>query len=253
MFTLERQTAILEYLKVNKSASISDLSKRFFIGEATIRRDLDKLEKQKLVKRTYGGAVLVEGLNIEIPISVREKEQALAKDIIGRRAAELVNDGDIIIMDSSTTTYYMIPYLKSKSDITIITNGVKTATSLGNTLHTRVYCTGGKLRENSLSLVGQGAKDYIKNFSAQKLFFSCRGITPDNGAMDNSEEEAELRKVMMGCAEGIILLCDSSKLNKKAFYRICGLDSLHHIVTDKEPSADILAALTSGGIKVLVG
>ena len=111
----------------------------------------------------------------------------------------------------------MIPYLKSKSDITIITNGVKTATSLGNTLHTRVYCTGGKLRENSLSLVGQGAKDYIKNFSAQKLFFSCRGITPDNGAMDNSEEEAELRKVMMGCEE--LYYMRRHKLNKN-LYRI---------------------------------
>lgn len=251
MFTLERQNQIYEFIKTNKSASITELSKIFFISEATIRRDLDKLEKQNLIKRTYGGAVLVEGLNIEIPISVREKEQAFEKDKIGRLAASFVNDGDIIIMDSSTTTYAMIPYLKSKVDITIITNGVKTATSLGNTLHTRVYCTGGKLRENSLSLVGQGAQDYIRNFSAQKLFFSCRGITVQNGAMDNSEEEAILRKIMMECADRIYLLCDSSKLGKKAFYKICDLSSLDCIVTNNQPEPEMLQSIVSNGIEVI--
>ena len=251
MSTLERQNQILDYLKQEKSASITELSKQFFIGEATIRRDLDKLEKQNLIKRTYGGAVLVEGLNIEIPINVREREQAVSKDKIGRLAAELVHDGDSIIMDSSTTTYSMIPYLKTKTDITIITNGVKTATSLGNTLHTRVYCSGGKLRENSLSLVGQGARDYIKNFQAQKLFFSCRGITVQNGAMDNSEEEAELRNIMMDCAEQVILLCDSSKFCQKAFYKICNLSRLNCIITDLCPPPEMMQVLTSNGIEVL--
>src|SRR5690554_5827583 len=104
MFTLERQQAILDLLKSNKSASVSDLSKRFFIGEATIRRDLDKLEKMGLIKRTYGGAVLIEGLDSEIPLFVRESEQKDLKVSIGKLAAQLVNDNDIIIIDSSSTS-----------------------------------------------------------------------------------------------------------------------------------------------------
>jgi DeoR/GlpR family transcriptional regulator of sugar metabolism len=251
MFTLERQNEILNYLKENKSASICDLSKMFFIGEATIRRDLDKLEKKNLIKRTYGGAVLTEGLNIEIPISVREKEQSTAKNHIGELSAGYVNDGDIIIMDSSTTTYAMIPYLKQKNDLTVITNGVKTATGLGETLHTKVYCSGGKLRENSLSLVGQGAENYIKNFSIQKLFFSCRALSAKNGAMDSSEEEAELRKIMMERSEKVFLLCDSSKFGKNAFYKICELNRIDCIITDAEPTRDILQLFHSRGIEVV--
>lgn len=251
MFTLERRNQILSYLKENKSASVTDLSKMFFIGEATIRRDLNKLEKQNLIKRTYGGAVLTEGLNTEIPISVREKERAVAKEYIGELAGRYVNDGDIIIMDSSTTTYAMIPYLKQRNELTIITNGLKTATGLGETLHTKVYCTGGKLRENSLSLVGQGANNYIKNFSIQKLFFSCRGISAENGAMDNSEEEAELRKIMMERSEKVFLLCDVSKFNKNAFYKICELNRIDCIITDAEPDRDMLQAFHSNGIKII--
>lgn len=236
MLSLERQQQILEHLKVHKAASITQLAEQFYIGEATIRRDLNKLEKLNLVKRTYGGAVLIEGPNSDIPLSVREKEQAAAKDVIGRLAADYVNDGDVLIMDSSTTTLAMIPYLQQKNDLTIITNGLKTAASLGDTLHTRVYCTGGSLRENSLSLVGTGAQAYMRNFSAQKLFFSCRGIDPVNGAMDHSEQEAELRKVMMDCADEVYLLCDSSKFDNKAFYRICGFDRIHVLITDTQPS-----------------
>ena len=251
MFTLERQNEIFQYLKEQKSASISELSRQFFIGEATIRRDLDKLEKKNLIKRTYGGAVLVEGLNMEIPLSVREKEQASGKDHIGRLAAALVQEGDILIMDSSSTTYAMIPYLKQKDDVTIITNGVKTAATLGRELHTQVYCTGGKLRENSMSLVGQGAREYIRNFTAQRLFFSCRGITAENGAMDNSDEEAELRRVMMDRAETVYLLCDSSKCNRSAFYKICDLMRIHCFITDAAPSEALGDALLHSGVRIL--
>ena len=170
--------------------------------------------------------------------------------MIGRLAADAVQDGDIIVMDSSTTTYAMIPYLRGKKDLTIITNGVKTATSLGAALHTKVYCTGGSLRENSLSLVGQGAREYMGNFSAQKLFFSCRGIDLENGPMDTSEEEAELRKVMMARSDEIYLLCDSSKFHKKAFYRICGYEKIHTLITDTNPPAAFSQLLRSSGIRI---
>jgi len=238
MFTLERQQQILDTLKEKKSASVSQLSKQFFIGEATIRRDLQKLEAQKLVKRTYGGVVLVEGPNAEIPLSVREKEQSYAKDVIGKMAAELIGSGETIILDSSSTTYSMIKHLKSKENLTLLTNGLKTASELGVTLHTKVYCTGGRLRENSLSLVGSQAAEFLRNYAVEKLFFSCRALSVENGAMDNSEEEAELRKQMMRSAEKVILLCDSRKFGTKAFYKVCDFDKIHIIITDRKPNTE---------------
>ncbi len=251
MLTLERQNQILEILKRDKSVSIAKLAKTFFIGEATIRRDLDKLEKQRLIQRTYGGAVLIEGLNTEIPIAVREKEQSAAKDCIGQLAASFVKDGDIIIMDSSTSTHAMIPHLRSKKELTVITNGLSTAADLGNTLHNAVYCTGGKLRENSSSLVGQNASEYLRAFSVQKLFFSCRAIAADNGAMDGSEEEALLRRTMMENAEEVFLLCDSSKIGRRAFYKICDFSRLDYFITDRKPPEDILKVFASVNVQVI--
>ena len=251
MLTLERQQYIIEHLKKNKAASVAGLAKMFFIGEATIRRDLDKLEKSNLVRRTYGGAVLTEGLHTEIPISVREKEQTAAKSLIGRAAAEFVENGDILIIDSSTTTHAIIPHLKA-ANITIITNGLKTADEVGRELHIPVFCTGGKLRENSSSLVGSGAMDYLRDFSVKKLFFSCRAAAAGFGAMDNSEEEAILRRAMMERAEQSFLLCDSSKLEQKAFYRICGFESIDYIITNEQPPERLTEHLLASGTELIV-
>lgn len=132
MLTLERQQEILSLIKQRKSVSVAELSKRFFIGEASIRRDLDKLEKKGLVKRTYGGAVLVSGLDSEIPLFIREEEQRGAKQLIGQLAASLVEDDQIIFMDSSSTVLSMAPYLKGRQRLTVITNGAKAAVALAS-------------------------------------------------------------------------------------------------------------------------
>lgn len=235
MFTLQRQNAIMEYFREHKAASIHELAVVFNIGEATIRRDLDKLEQQKLLTRTYGGAVLQQSTNAEIPLIVREQEQSAAKELIGKTAASLVADGDVIILDSSTTTNAMIPYLKSKKNLTIVTNGVRSVTLMAELPDAAVYCTGGKLRANSHSLVGQAAREFIENITAQKLFFSCRALSVDGTAMDNSENEAELRKIMLRHAAQSFLLCDTSKLGNSAFYKICGCEAVSGIIMEKQP------------------
>ena len=138
MFTIERQQGIVNLLKAKRSLTVTELSQKFFIGEATIRRDLERLEKKGLLKRTYGGAVLLDGLDSEIPLSIREIEQKDAKDVIGHMATKFVEDGYIIIMDSSSTVLKMAPHLKGKSKLTVITNGAKTAVDLGELLHINV-------------------------------------------------------------------------------------------------------------------
>lgn len=237
MFVIERQQEILNLLKMQKSVKVTELSKKFYIGEATIRRDLDKLEKKGLLKRTYGGAILLEGLDSEIPLSVREIDQKNAKDIIGNRAVQLVEDGNIIIMDSSSTVLKMAPYLKDRKQLTIITNGAKTAVELGEMFHFKIHCTGGTLRENSLSYIGEHARRCIDSMFADTLFFSCRAISTEKGLTDICEEEAELRKLMIKNCKKIVLLCDSTKFDNVAFCKIEDFDKIHYIVTDKCPSA----------------
>ncbi len=253
MLTLERRNGIFEYLKTNKSARIAELSKQFFIGEATIRRDLEKLEKQGLIKRTYGGAVLIQDINSEIPLAVREKEQQTSKDIIGRLAADLISDGDIIILDSSSTSNMLVSYLKHKTNLTVVTNGLKVATNLGENTTATVYCTGGKLRENSLSFAGAIARSSMKKIHAKTLFFSCRGVSGKNGATDPFVEEADLRKQMIESASKTVLLCDHTKFNQSAFYTICDFSKIDYFITDIKPPADLEEALVRCGVLVVSG
>ena len=251
MLTLKRQNEIVEYLKLHKSATVTELSKTFFISAASIRRDLEKLEKQNVIKRTYGGAVLLEGLSNEIPITIREHEFSDAKNRIAQLAASLVKDNDIIIIDSSTTSFRMIHHLKGKSNLTIVTNGLRTASEAGAVLHSKVYCCGGRLRENSLSLVGDQAKRFIKSYGVQKLFFSCRALSMDVGAMDASDEEAELRKIMIECSDQAFLLCDSSKYDKKSFYHICDFSAIDSLITETQPTDALMALCRQNGVNVI--
>ena len=251
MLALERQLAIIEYLKEKKCATVNELADQFFIGPASIRRDLDKLEKQKLVRRTYGGVVLVDGLVEEIPIHVRERDYSEAKNTIGQIAASYISVNDVITLDSSTSVYSMIPHLHSKVPLTVLTNGLKTSITLGEQLHTKVYCCGGRLRENSLSLVGSQAEQFFEHFGVGKMFFSCRALSYDFGPMDSSEEEAELRKKMIRMADEVCLLCDSSKFDKKSFYRIAPLDDIDMIITEKKPSEEWIAMLKNHNVKLV--
>ena len=201
MLSFDRREALLSQLRDKKTVRIADAAKAFHIGEATIRRDLEKLEKRGLARRIYGGAVLVEGLETEIPMSVREKTEQVQKDIIGRLAAQLVEDGDVLILDSSSSVLSMIPYLSPRKDLTIITNGLKAANMAGELKNAKVYCCGGRLRELSNSLVGMNARRFIRTHSAHMLFFSCRSLNLNKGLCDSSEEEAELRQDMIASCD----------------------------------------------------
>ena len=251
MFAIERQYNIMNELRKEKSLSVSNLSKKFFIGEATIRRDLEKLERAGLLKRTYGGAVLLEGLDSEVPLTVRETEQSQEKNTIAQLAAQYITDGDIIIMDSSSTTLKMVPFLRRKEKLTVITNGAKAAIELGEHHHAKIYCTGGMLRENSLSFIGQQARSFIENYCADILFFSCRGLSMEKGLTDSNEEEAELRKVMIKNCKKVILLCDSSKFDKIFFCKVTDFDKINYIITEKKPCQKWLEFFSDKGVNVL--
>lgn len=251
MFAIERQQEIMNILKETKSVTVAHLSKKFFIGEATIRRDLEKLEKMGLLRRTYGGAVLLEGLDKEIPLAVRESEQKNAKDTIGQSAAAMVCDGETIIMDSSSTTLKMVPHLKGKNNLTVLTNGAKTAVELGELLHIKVYCTGGMLRENSLSYIGEPARNCVGRFFVDTVYFSCRAISMEQGLTDSNEDEAELRRMMLKSCRKAVLLCDSTKFDKVSFCKIGDFSGIHCVITDIKPASQWMDFLKKKEIHVV--
>lgn len=231
MTPAKRRQYILSLLQARKTVSVKELEKELFVNAATLRRDLNSLELTGMAKRTYGGAVLVEGLDTEIPLYARESRNTDKKDRICHLAAAYVKDGDTIMLDSSSTTARMIKFLATKQNLKIITNGAKTAVLLTKLPGVTIYCTGGKMRENSLSYIGQSAIEYIKNFHADLVFFSCRGLS-DKGLTDSSDEEALLRRAMLQHSKKSVLLIDSTKLHVDSFFYICGTEQIDHIICD---------------------
>jgi DeoR/GlpR family transcriptional regulator of sugar metabolism len=251
MLTLERQNAIMDIITKDKVVSINRLSDRFSISTASIRRDLEKMEQQGLVKRTYGGAVLVEGINAEIPLVVREIEQREAKQKIAKRAAQFIDDQDTIFMDSSTTTKELTNFLEGINNLTVITNGIRAITDMAPLENITVYGISGKLRKPSLSFIGNQAETFVTDYWASKLFFSCTGLWMSHGAMDYSDAEAELRKKMMSTCQKIILLCDHTKFDRPAFYKICPFSRIDVLITDLKLNEQWESLLMQNGVELI--
>ena len=154
MLAIERRNRILAKLKAEKHVVVSELAKLFSVSEGTIRRDLDRMEKDGLVVKSYGGAVLSESGTSELPFIVRKRSNVEEKLIIAEIAASLVNDGDAIILDASSTAVFIAQKLKSKKNITLITNSVEVLMELSDVTGWRILSTGGTLKEESCALVG---------------------------------------------------------------------------------------------------
>ncbi len=251
MLTIERIKEITDELKSKNVVSVKDLARKHFTSESTIRRDLKKLEKMGVVKRSYGGAILLEATNAEIPLLVREYEQKGAKDTIASLASKLVENNMVIFLDSSSTVLHMVPFLKEVERLTVITNGAKTAVECGNVLKAKVYSTGGLLRENSLSYIGETARQSVTDYNFDILFLSCRSISIEKGLTDINEDEAQLRRLMIKNAKKAVILMDSSKFDKVSFCNICAITKINTLITEKKPNEEWLEFLSSNNVELV--
>ena len=229
----EREKIILEMLLKKKRVTVKELSHALFISEPSVRRDLVDLEKQNLVKRIHGGAVLEETAvsKSKIPFIIREYEQSSAKTIIAQKAAEYVKDNDIVFLDASTSAFRVIPYLLSKSNITVVTNGVRALTSLAD-FNINTISTGGRLVNSCLALVGEEAYKTIDSINANIAFFSCRGLSDNGYLTDISQEEDYVRQRMIKNAEHAYLLCATDKFGKKYYHNLCHKDEIDGIISE---------------------
>lgn len=233
MFGIQRRTKILSILKENKSIMVNELAVNFKVTEETIRRDLNLLEKQGSLVRTHGGAVLPDNIKEEISINIREGINSKGKDLIAKKAAELINDGDIIILDASTSALYMTKYLKDKIGLTVITNAVRVGIELADCKNIKIISTGGILRSKSMSFVGRVAESALNRYYSNILFFSSKGFSPKKGLTDSNEEEAAIRKVMIERSEKVVFLCDHTKFDKMGYVNTTDVSQIDMIISDK--------------------
>jgi DeoR/GlpR family transcriptional regulator of sugar metabolism len=234
MLIEERQRAILEHLKEKPDLKVAELAKILYVSEPTIRRDLTELHTKKLITKRYGGIILGQPTaDREIPFLLRENEGSSAKSEIGRRAAELVRDGMVVMLDGSTSAYHLVPYLQNKKDIIVVTSGAKTAIALAEA-NVKTFSTGGKMIINSYSYVGDGAEDFARRFNADVLFFSCRGVSLDGDMSELSIEEASLRRVMFARAKKKILLATGEKIGQSYFYSMGNVSEIDGIICESE-------------------
>lgn len=230
MLAAERQQKIVELVNERLSVRVSELSKIFSVTEETIRRDLEKLEKENKLKRSHGGAISIRNES-EVDFSEREIANALEKKAIAQEAVKFIQSGERIILDASTTAWYLAKALPD-IPLTVLTNSVKVAVELSKKEKIQVISTGGVLLPRSLSYVGPLAERSLETYYVDKAFLSCKGIHLESGLSESNEWQALLKKKMMTIADQVILMADSSKFGVRAFVRMAPLDDVHHLIVD---------------------
>lgn len=251
MLIPERQQAILDFLKEHHAASVNQLSRMLFVSETSIRRDLTRLEKAGLVQKTYGGAILVQGENEVLALNARLEANKEAKILIARKAAAMVTNGSVVFLDSSSTALCMVPFLGKLQSLSVITNGARLAVAFAEYPHVRVYCSGGLLAAHIYSFNGAIAQQALRSMQADMAFVSVKALDPQTGAFCVSEEEAQIRRIMLDNSRRRVLLCSAKKLGNVSTFRLCGLDEIECVATDKAPEGSMREAFAAKGIRVL--
>lgn len=236
MLAIERRREILSRLTADGKVIVTELAREFGVTEETIRRDLDRLDKEGLASKTYGGAVSKHGSALDLPYNIRESVNIVEKQTIADNICELIEDGERIMVDSSSTALYVIKKIKEKKNLTIITNSVKILIELADKQDWTVLSTGGVLKKGALSLTGSSAEKMISSYHVDTAICSCKGLDVALGVTDSNENDSLIKQAMLGSAERRILALDNEKFDKKSFVKVCEFNDIDIIVTDKEPT-----------------
>lgn len=251
--TVSRRKEILQMLSEKGEVFVEALSDKFGVSEVTIRNDLDQLEQKNMLIRARGGAIKLEsGVAIDQRLADKNRINFQEKSRIGKRAAQLVNESNTIIIDSGSTTSEMVRNLAEFQDLTVITNALNIANQLMTRPSINVIIPGGYLRKNSLSLVGPQAEKSLRNFNVDKAFLGVDGFDTKNGIYTPNVEEARLNEIMIEISKEVILLADSSKFSKRSFAFICSIDEIDKVITDSAIKPDDRKRLQDAGVEVII-
>lgn len=251
MLAFERRDAITQKIMQEKKILVSALSKKFGVSEETIRRDLEKLEKEGILTRTHGGATLNTQTSQDIPYLTRNTLNKDLKSQIAVKILDIIPDNATLMVDSSSTVFEAIDSIKDvHQNVTVITNSIEILHSF-HTSDLQLISTGGTLRKHSQALVGVSAELTLNRYNVDFGVFSCKSLSLKNGVMDSNEPESEIKKVMKSRATKVILLVDSTKFDTEAFINVFSLQELDYLVTDKEPSQEWLDLCTENDVTLI--
>lgn len=229
MSTYQRETKYIQLLS-GRDFTVSELAEQLFISEPTVRRDIRALREKEILVSKNGVVSLKVGFSDKrIPLFVREQENNAAKVSIARKAIHYVKDGDVVMLDASTTAYHLLAHLVQLKNVILITNGAKTAIEAA-AMGIKTVCTGGEMTLESFSYVGADAESVLRRYNANVAFFSCRGLSERGLVTDNSILENAMRRIMIENSEKAYLLCDGSKLGKTYIHTLCHQKELAGVI-----------------------
>ena len=250
MLAIERRNAIIARLNMDGKVIVTDLAQEFDVTEETIRRDLEKLDKEGIAKKTYGGAVANKSLNVDLPSSVRKRTNVELKQRIAEKISLMINDGDYVMVDASSTAMYVIKCIKQKKNITLITNSVEILLELADKDDWNILSTGGTLKTGALALVGSTAEKMIRGFHVDIAICSCKGIDMNMGITDSNEKDSLMKQAIFASANRRVLAVDSTKFDRIAFTKVCDLNEIDCVVTDAKPDERWSAYLEEKGVEL---
>lgn len=223
-----------KYIKLlsEREYTVKELAEVLFISEPTVRRDINVMAEKELVTSNRGRVNLkTKSADRRIPLFIRDMEGINEKKEIALKAISLIKDGDVVMLDASTTAYFLLPHLVKFKNITLITNGAKTALEAAS-LGINTYCTGGEITTESFSYIGTAAENNLREYNADIAFFSCRGLTDDGIASDTSIYENAMRKIMIKNSKRSFLLMVKDKIGNKYLNTLCNIKDIDGVITN---------------------
>jgi DeoR/GlpR family transcriptional regulator of sugar metabolism len=251
MDSADRIRAIMNALRVSDSVSVTELATTYGVSEMTIRRDLDELAQQGVVRRVRGGALSLLLRGEEPPFGVREREAVDAKRRIGAEVASLLADGEAVLLDGGTTVLEVARSVRDRR-MTVLPLALQAAQELAGAPRVRLVLPGGELRQGEMNLVGPLTETSIKALRFDTAVIGCCGLSAEHGLTAYDLPEVAVKQAAIASARRVVVACDSGKFSRTAFGAVCRLDQIDVVVTDDGIPQDQHDALTAAGVAVRV-
>ena len=252
LFTEERRREILTRLNSAGKVSVEELARAYSVSLPTIRADLAHLEERGLLRRTHGGAIPATATLYEPPYAQREVMRHAEKRAIAAAAAELVKEGDTIILDAGTTVNELAVLLRNRTSLTIVTNSFANVQTFADSPDVKLIVIGGELQMRRRATLGALAVRFLEGFHVDRAFLSFNGVHPESGYTVVDFEAAEMKRQMMARAAESIVLCDSGKIGQVAFAQVGPISSASTLITDSALHPQMRSDLAACGIQIIV-
>ncbi len=246
-----RQQSIVDIIRLEGKTTVAQLCKRFGVSPATIRNDLTKLEAANLFKRTYGGAISSSRANYELTSLEKEVQNVSEKRAIAEAALSYIQPGDVIAIDTGTTTYELARLLSNIHNLTVMTNDLQIALFLESNSDCGIVVIGGALRRNYHCSLGAIASQMIDSLHVDTAFIAANGVTIERGISTPNVEMASVKRKLIDISDKVYLLSDSSKIGKSSFAHVAPISAIDAMITDESAPEEFIQQAESAGLKVV--